>query len=69
MFGVESMENIAKIWKHILQKLNKMSGKILKITQRNITYEIIRKSFRIFFRTSKKSYVKLLKIFCKNNRI
>ncbi len=35
MFSVESMENIAQIWKHIWQKLNKMSRKILKITSRN----------------------------------
>ncbi len=69
MFDVESMENVAKIWKHIRQKLNKMSGKILKITSRNITYEILRKSCRIFFGTFKKIYVKLLKILCKNDRI
>ncbi len=68
MFGIESMENIAKIWKHIRQKLNKISGKILKIISRNMTYEIFRKSFRIFFGTFKKNYVKLLKIFCKNNQ-
>ncbi len=54
MFGVESMENIAKIWKYIRQKLNKISGKIFKITSHNITYEILRKSFRIFFVTFKK---------------
>ncbi len=69
MFGVESMENIAKLWKHIRQKLNKISGKILKIISRNITYKIFRESFRIYFGTCKKSYVKLLKIFCKNDRI
>ncbi len=69
MFGVESMENIVKIWKHIWQKLNKISGKILKITSRNITYEILRKSCRIFFETFKKSYVKLLKICCKNDQM
>ncbi len=69
MFDVESMENIAKIWIHIRQKLNKMSRKILKITSHNITHEILRKNFRIFFGTFRNSYVKLLKFFCKNDRI
>ncbi len=41
MFDVESMENIAKIWKHIRQKLNKMLGEILKITSRNILRVIL----------------------------
>ncbi len=69
MFDVESMENIAKIWKHIRQKLNRMSGTILKITSHNITYEILWKTFRIFFGTFRNNYVKLLTIFYKNDRI
>ncbi len=53
MFGVESMENITKIWKHST-KIKQNVGKILKITSRNITYETLRKSSRICFGTFQK---------------